>query len=125
MKRDLVSDVYEWQPFIAISRPCCESFAVQKHAWDHCEGYEEVRQTVENNFCIDSCLENLLSIPEARPLVDKIQKLLATGGFQTSQWASNRQSVVAPLLPNAQLQSLELWLSQNHADPVESTLGLK
>ena len=127
MNRDVISDVYEWQvlPFGTTSSPCCAIFAVQKHVRDNSDGYEDVKRAVENNFYVDNCLTSLSSTQEARSLLDRIRVLLSTGGFEVRQWASNRQSVVAHLPPDAQSRSQELWLARIHTDPVESTLGLK
>lgn len=50
--------------------------------------------------------------------------MLATGGFDIRQWASNVQEFVSHLPPEARSPKLELWLSHDKVDPRESTLGL-
>lgn len=108
--------VYEWQvlPFGTTSSPCCAIFAVQKQVRDHSKGYDVVKSkiTVGNNFYDDNCLTSCLKTSEAKSLDDRTRVLLTTGSFQVRQWATNYQSVVAHLPPDARSQSLELWLSQ-------------
>ena len=44
--------VYEWQvlPFGTTCSPCCATYAVHKHVQDHCDGNEEVLQSVQQSF---------------------------------------------------------------------------
>lgn len=58
---------------------------------------------------------------EAKELVDKLRKLLASGGFE---WASNTPSVISHLPKDARSDSLEHWLSQGDPNHAESALGL-
>lgn len=85
---------------------------------------EDVGHSVERCFYVDNCLQSLPSAQEARQLLDKIRKLLATGGFDIRQWASNVQEVVSHLPPETRSPKLELWLSRDKVDPRESTLEL-
>ncbi|XP_048030832.1 uncharacterized protein LOC125266231 [Megalobrama amblycephala] len=126
MRRDDPPDIYEWQvlPFGTTCSPCCASFALQRHVLSHSTADEDVRHSVERCFYVDNCLQSLPSAQEARQLLDKIRKLLATGGFDIRQWASNVQEVVSHLPPEARSPKLELWLSHDKVDPRESTLGL-
>jgi len=57
--------------------------------------------------------------------VDKLRQILASGGFDLRQWASNVPSVVEQLPTDARSNSTELWLSQDRTEIQESTLGLK
>lgn len=61
----------------------------------------------------------------ARHLVDRLREMLSKAGFEIRQWASNVPSVLSHLPPEAQAESLELWLAQDKSDIPESTLGLK
>lgn len=126
MRRDEPPDVYEWRvlPFGTTCSPCCASFALQRHVSSHSTPDEDVRHSVERCFYVDNCLQSLPSAQEARQLLDKLRKLLATGGFDIRQWASNVQDVVSHLPPDARSSKLELWLSHDKVDPRESTLGL-
>ncbi|KAL0171399.1 hypothetical protein M9458_031710, partial [Cirrhinus mrigala] len=126
MRRDEPPDVYEWRvlPFGTTCSPCCASFALQRHVSSHSTPDEDVRHSVERCFYVDNCLQSLPSAQEARQLLDKLRKLLATGGFDIRQWASNVQEVVSHLPPEARSSKLELWLSHDKMDPRESTLGL-
>lgn len=49
-------------------------------------------------------------------MVDELRDLLASGGFELRQWASNMPSVVEHLPKEARSDSLELWLTQDTAD---------
>lgn len=127
LDRNRPPDIFEWQvlPFGTTCSPCCAIYAVQRHVMDHTEPDDEVRSTVERNFYVDNCLRSLPSAQEARHLVDKLCELLATGGFQLRQWASNVPSVIEHLPSEARSDSTELWLSQDRNDPQETTLGLR
>lgn len=123
MRREDPQDVFEWQvlPFGSTSSLCC---ALQKHFSDHCKPGDSVRSSVERCFYVDNCLQSLPTSRDARQLVDKLWALLASGGFQLRQWASNVSSIVNHLPKEARSDSLELWLTQEGADAPESTLWL-
>lgn len=53
-----------------------------------------------------------------------MRPLLAKGGFDIRQWASNDPGVVQHLPPEAKSKTTELWLLE-HGDPKELTLGLQ
>nr|XP_055074008.1 uncharacterized protein LOC129453697 [Misgurnus anguillicaudatus] len=126
MRRDNPPDVYEWQvlPFGTTCSPCCASFALQRHVSSHSTPNEDVRHSVDHCFYVDNCLQSFPSAQEARQLLDKLRELLASGGFDIRQWASNVQEVISHLPPEARSSKLELWLSHDKSDPHESTLGL-
>ncbi|KAI4883543.1 hypothetical protein NFI96_026925, partial [Prochilodus magdalenae] len=60
----------------------------------------------------------------AKDLVDKHCNLLAAGGFELRQWASNNPGVVSHLPSHIRSDSSELWLNYGKQDAQESTLGL-
>lgn len=80
---------------------------------------------MERSFYVDNCLESLSSPHKAKQLVDKLRTLLAAGGFEIRQWASNVPSVVGHLPKEALSNCTELWLSHDRAEMQESTLGLR
>lgn len=127
MQREAPVNVYEWQvlPFGTTCSPCCATFALQKHVHDHSKPGEDVRTSVEKHFYVDNCLQSVATIDGAKELVNKLQALLATGGFELRQWASNVPSVVSHLPAAARSESNELWLAQNQWNAPESTLGLR
>lgn len=88
-------------------------YAVQKHVQDHCEGNEDVVETVLESFYVDNCLKSLTCPNEAKTLLLKIRDLLSTGGFDMRQWASNIPLVVDHLPSDARLDSAKFWLNQN------------
>ncbi|XP_067274307.1 uncharacterized protein [Pseudorasbora parva] len=126
MQRDRLPDVYEWQvlPFGTTCSPCCASFALQKHVLDHSQPGEDTRVSVEKSFYVDNCLQSFDSPKTAKNLVDKLYSLLASGGFELRQWASNDPSVISHLPFDIQSQNSILWLCEGHQDVQESTLGL-
>ena len=69
LRRDEQPNIYQWQvlPFGACS-PCCTTFALQKHVKDHAEGNKDIRQSIEQLFYVDNCLQSL-STPEAAKLL--------------------------------------------------------
>lgn len=127
LKRDMHRDIYEWQvlPFGMTCSPCCATFGLQQHFIDHSIPDEDVRFSVERCFYVDNCLQSIPSAKEARQLLDKLQALLSSGGFEIRQWTSNVQSVVSHLPQEALSDNTELWLSQDRVDMQEATLGLR
>ncbi|XP_026112361.1 uncharacterized protein LOC113091129 [Carassius auratus] len=126
MPRKDPPDIYEWQvlPFGTTCSPCCATFALQMHVRCQQFGNEEVLQSIERSFYVDNCLQSLPTAEEAKRLIDKMRPLLASGGFEIRQWATNIPSVVQHLPSKARSESIELWLRQNHSDPLEPALGL-
>lgn len=96
-------DVYEWQvlPFGTTCSPCCAIFALQQHARNHQESYPDVLQSVLQGFYVDNCLESFPTIHAAKQRVNQLRTLLADGGFDLRQWASNQTTVIAHLPTDA------------------------
>ncbi len=119
-------DIYQWQvlPFGMTCSPCCVTFALQKHVRDHQPYDVEVRQSIEQCFYVDNCLQSLPTVGEAKKLVKKMRSVLASGGVEIRQCASNVPSVVEHLPANAKSENIEQWLQNNHSDPQEQALGL-
>ncbi|XP_056324239.1 uncharacterized protein LOC130237344 [Danio aesculapii] len=127
IQRESPVNVYEWQvlPFGTTCSPCCATFAVLKHTRDHTSPDEDARMSVERHFYVDNFLQSVPSEDKATKLVNKLQSLLASGGFELRQWASNIPSVVAHLPLEARSEKNELWLSEKQWNVAESTLGLR
>ncbi|KAL6483178.1 hypothetical protein MHYP_G00080500 [Metynnis hypsauchen] len=127
MEKERSPDIYEWRvlPFGTACSPCCAIYALQQHVKTNSAGYEEVLNSVNNAFYVDNCLQSLCTPLQARQLIDKMRVLLAAGGFDMRQWASNRPEVIAHLPSEARSEGCELWLTAERADPQESTLGLR
>nr|XP_013768807.1 PREDICTED: uncharacterized protein LOC106456350 [Pundamilia nyererei] len=104
----------EWRvlPFGTTCSPCCAIFV------------EDVRETVMQSFYVDNCLRSLATEVEAKVLVEKLQKLLADGGFELRQWASNQPSIISHLPPELRSDSAELWITHGKPDQKEAALGL-
>lgn len=73
---------------------------------------------------MDNLLQSLPTPEPARRMVDELRDLLPSAGFELHQWASNMPSGVKQLPKEARSDSLKLWLTQDRADSLESTLGL-
>ncbi|KAI3371571.1 hypothetical protein L3Q82_024141 [Scortum barcoo] len=108
-------------PFGTTSSPCCAIFTLQQHACNHQDSHPEVQQS----FYVDNCLKSFPTISTAKQSVDQLRTILAEGGFNLRQWASNQSTVVAHLPTDARSSATEQWLSQSHTDPLEPTLGLR
>ncbi|KAK7938472.1 hypothetical protein WMY93_001798 [Mugilogobius chulae] len=119
--------IYVWQvlPFGTTCSPCCATFALQKHVFDHSQEGEDVRVTIEKSFYVDNCLQSIPTAEEAKHLVDKLKALLAAGGFDLRQWASNKPETIKHLPKEARSESSELWLQESSTDPQELALGLR
>lgn len=127
LERGREPDTYEWQvlPFGATCSPCCAIYALQCQARDYEGSDPEVVDSVENSFYVDNCLQSLSSSTVARTLLEKLRLLLAKGGFEIRQWASNAKEVIQHLPPEACSTSTELWFSQMGLGPQEPALGLR
>lgn len=124
--REEQPSVYEWRvlAFCTTSSPCCATFALQLHARDSSNLGEAAREAGKKSFYVDNCMLSLTSEKEAKVLVDQLRTLLAEGGFDLRQWASNVPSVIRHLPPEAHSDSVERWIAQGQPDSQESTLGL-
>ncbi|KAK0131551.1 putative nuclease HARBI1 [Merluccius polli] len=113
LKREDPPEVYEWQvlPFGTTCSPCCAIYAVQRHAQAYQEHSKNVAATVLQSFY-------------AKELVVKLRDVLSTGGFDIRQRASNIQSVVDHLPPEAQADNIESWLSHDRIYPTGGILRL-
>lgn len=80
---------------------------------------------MERSFYVDNCLQSLPSSTVAKALLEKLCLLLAKGGFEIRQWASNVKEVIQHLPPAARSTSMELWFSQTELGPQEPALGLR
>ncbi|CAJ1057670.1 uncharacterized protein LOC125782590 [Xyrichtys novacula] len=83
--RDLKVDepprVFEWKvlPYGTTCRPCCATYALQRHATDHCQPADMVRFSVNNRFYIDNsrrsqeifCLQQAL-ISDSGPAMSQV-----------------------------------------------------
>ncbi len=127
LDREKQPDIYEWQvlPFGTTCSPCCATYALQRHVYDHSHTGDQVRDSIERSFYVDNCLQSLASLDEAKLLVDSLRDLLATGGFELRQWASNIPDIICHLPKEARSESSELWLNQTGEDPQEFALGLR
>lgn len=126
LKTENPPDVYEWQvlPFGTTCSPCCATYALQRHVFNHCQQGDNLQQSVEQCFYVDNCLQSTQSALEARELIDGLRSLLITGGFEIRQWASNEASVVNHLPKEARSENTEFWISHSQSEPQEMTLGL-
>ncbi len=126
MEREGEPDIFEWQvlPFGTTCSPCCASYALHKHVLDNTGLGDDLQFTIQRSFYVDNCLQSLNTTDEAQGLIDRLRELLASGGFDIRQWASNQPEVVSHLPKEAQSTSTELWLSQRETEVPESTLGL-
>lgn len=84
----------------------------------------DIHYSVENCFYVDNFLQNFTSGPEAKQLVNKLQKLLLSRGFKLHQWATNVPDIISHMPSGSRAESSELWLSPDWADPPERTLEL-
>lgn len=127
MQRESPPSVYEWQvlPFGTTCSPCCATYALQRHTADHTQEGDEVRNAVERHFYVDNWFQSFSSPDAAKVVVDKLRELLASGGFELRQWASNVPDVIRHLPSEVLSQDSEQWLNQSQMDPQEHALGLR
>lgn len=74
---------------------------------------------------MDNWLQSIPSLETARQLVDDMRHLLAEGGFELRQWATNTPQLLQHLPQQIRSENHELWFSSDRADPQEHTLGLR
>nr|XP_055052534.1 uncharacterized protein LOC129438043 [Misgurnus anguillicaudatus] len=120
-------DIYQWSvlPFGTTCSPCCATFALQKHVADHSQPNSDLRTAIERCFYVDNWLQSIPSLETARTIVDDMKHLLADGGFELRQWASNTPQLINHLPQEIRSESCDLWFSSDRADPQERTLGLR
>ncbi|XP_073782539.1 uncharacterized protein [Danio rerio] len=126
MKRADPPAVFQWQvlPFGTACSPCCATFALHRHARDHSGVNNAVLHSVEHCFYVDNCLQSLPTAEEAKELVDQLRDVLASGGFELRQWASNVPDVLRHLPAEVRSDSMERWLSHDEPGLPEPALGL-
>ncbi len=126
LKPEQLPDVYQWQvlPFGTTCSPCCATYALQRHVVDHSLPGDKVREVIEKSFYVDNCLHSVTSKEEAKDLVEQLCSLLASGGFELRQWASNCPIAINHLPPESRSDACDLWLLQGQQDVCEPTLGL-
>lgn len=122
--RDVHPDTYKCQVLIfgTTCSLCCATFTLQWHVALHSNPENDVKFSVDRCFYVDNCLQSLPTFQEA--WLDRLRTLLTSGGFDIWQWTSDVGVVVSHLPSVARSHKLELWLSQNKADPQESTYML-
>lgn len=127
LKRDEQPTVYQWKvlPFGTTCSPCCATYALQKHVTDHTHPADAVRDSVLRHFYVDNCLQSVPTVEDAKPIIDKLQTLLAEGGFELRQWASTHPDTIRHLPAEARSASAEKWIAQGHPGQEESALGLQ
>ncbi|CAM4529069.1 unnamed protein product [Leuciscus chuanchicus] len=127
LKRDEQPTVYQWKvlPFGTTCSPCCATYALQKHVTDHTQPAEAVRDSVLRHFYMDNCLQSVPTVEDAKPIINKLQTLLAEGGFELRQWASTHPDTIRHLPAEARSASAEKWIAQGHPGQGESALGLQ
>lgn len=127
LKREELPKIYEWQvlPFGTTCSPCCATYALQRHVFDHRQQGDSLRHSIEKCFYVDNCLQSVDTPDEAKRLVDDLRNLLAEGGFELRQWASNIPEVIDHLPKEVKSDGSELWLNQDKGDPQELALGLR
>lgn len=67
LKTEEPPSIYIWQvlPFGTTCSPCCVTFALQKHVFDHSQLDEDVRVAIGESFYVDNCLQSLPSAGNA------------------------------------------------------------
>ncbi len=119
LQREAPLVIYEWQvlPFGTTCSPCCATFTLQKHVFDHSKPGEDAWEAIEKCFYVDNHLQSLPLQEEAKTLFDKLRALLAEGGFELCQWASNIPDIINHLSNEARSEINDLWLSESLQDP--------
>lgn len=84
---------------------CCATYALQRHVQDHSQPGEDIREAVERSFYVDNYLHSFSTEVEVKMLVDKLQDVLADGGFDLRLSASNMSSVISHLPEDARCTS--------------------
>lgn len=127
MQREEEPHIHEWQvlPFGTTCSPCCATYALQRHVQDCPPDQSDLAEVVAQAFYVDNCLYSTPDPAKAKAVVDGLRQLLAEGGFEIRQWASNLPSVIEHLPSDARSASSELWLSRDSAELDEPTLGLQ
>lgn len=109
LNREASPSVYEWQVlhFGTTCSPCCAIYALQRLVQDAQAG-EDIAHSVNNCFYVENCLQSLPTAESAKSLIENLRIILALGGFEIHQWASNDPDVIQYLPSEARSEQTEL-----------------
>lgn len=99
-------------PFLAIR-------TLQKLAEDECNAFQKAVEVLKTHLYVDNLLSRANTIDEARLIRNDLIAILARGGFNIRQWASNDERIINDLPARALHSSLAL-----DADNSLKTLGI-
>lgn len=99
-------------PFLAIR-------TLQKFAEDECNAFQKAAEVLKTHLYVDNLLSRANTIDEARLIRNDLIAILARGGFNIRQWASNDERIINDLPARALRSSLAL-----DADNSLKTLGI-
>ncbi|XP_018378596.1 PREDICTED: uncharacterized protein LOC108771167 [Trachymyrmex cornetzi] len=94
--------------FGVASSPFLTIRTLQQLAEDECHAFPEATKVLKTHLYVDNLLSGANTIDEARLIRDKLIDLLARGGFNIRQWASNEERIINDLPTRALHASLAL-----------------
>ncbi|XP_075256011.1 uncharacterized protein LOC142348522 [Convolutriloba macropyga] len=113
-------ETYEYTSHIfgATDSSCIASYALRRSAHDNAKTYPSVQKVREWNIYMDDLYVAVSSPNEASNIVHETRKVLATGGFNLTEWNSNSQQVLDLLNPDIRLNP------ETSAPQCQKVLGL-
>lgn len=70
--------------------PAMAQIALRKTAQDNMADYPEAAEVFTNNVYMDDICDSVDTVQEAQKLIQDIDKVLKTGGFNVKGWISNK-----------------------------------
>ncbi|KAK0134388.1 hypothetical protein N1851_030045 [Merluccius polli] len=112
--------------FGAVSSPSIATFALQKTASDNQTCFPpQVAETIQHNFYVDDCAKSVAKESDAIQLVKDLTALCSKGGFQLTQWVSNRRTVLASIPKEHRAKDIKTLDLDKDRLPIERALGLQ
>ncbi|KAK0131909.1 hypothetical protein N1851_033296 [Merluccius polli] len=87
--------------------------------------WPQVAETIQHNFYVDDCAKSVAKESDAIQLVKDLTALCSKGGFQLTQWVSNRRTVFASIPKEHRAKDIKTLDLDKDRLPIERALGLQ
>ena len=112
--------------FGAISSPSCANFALHQTAADNESKYgTETANVLREDFYVDDLLKSLENDDKAVSMINNVQKMCNSGGFNLTKVISNSKRVLESLPTSKLSKSMENFDILEPKWPIERALGVR
>ena len=111
--------------FGALSSPSCANFALRQTATDNESKHgTETADILRKDFYVDDLLKSCTNEDDAVEMIEKIQEMCESGGFNLTKFTSNSKRVIESLPASKLSKSMENLDLLEPKWPVERALGV-